>query len=395
MRQSGTLRTLTGCVVDDGRLQLVHMVGAGAYGKLYKARDTSSPSSSFMLSNASGAPTHAKDAKFQERECALHRRVSAYPNVVTLHRHFRDAEHVFLVLDTARGAICTGQFSTASTTGKPRSSSIFASLVDAVKWCHDRGVYHRDLKPENVLVNYEGGGALLADFGLCTPKKVSRDMDCGSGLYDARSASSSYCPPHSDIWALCIILINLVTGMNPWHCAQASDARWVSFAADPDFLREILPSRGRSATSSLFMSVADLARASPGVRRAAGLEVPVPAGYDPSDYSTPSTSGSGYSSLDAHVAPARPVALPRAGLLAQPQPHPALTVPRLCPSPWPPQLPPPESDGPLTPRPTRAAPVRARLRSVSAGDQQNQGAHHPATGKFKRFMRRLRVWRKL
>ncbi|KAJ7471142.1 kinase-like domain-containing protein, partial [Mycena latifolia] len=247
MRQSGTLRTLTGCVVDDGRLQLVHMVGAGAYGKLYKARDTSSPSSSFYAVKCLRRPDpRSKDAKFQERECALHRRVSAYPNVVTLHRHFRDAEHVFLVLDYCPGgdmyrAILNGVYHGKAALIK----RIFASLVDAVKWCHDRGVYHRDLKPENVLVNYEGGGALLADFGLCTPKKVSRDMDCGSGSYmtpeSFSSASSSYCPPHSDIWALCIILINLVTGMNPWHCAQASDARWVSFAADPDFLREILP----------------------------------------------------------------------------------------------------------------------------------------------------------
>ncbi|KAJ7020908.1 kinase-like domain-containing protein, partial [Mycena alexandri] len=300
--QSGTLLNLTGHIVDDGRLHLVRPIGAGAFGRIYKALDTTSPASSptFYAVKCLRRPSlRSHDAKFQDRERALHRRVSAHPNIVTLHRHFSDSKHVFLVLDLCVG----GDMFAAIMDGVYRRNTAlikhtFASLIDAVRFCHVRGVYHRDLKPENVLVNYKGGDALIADFGLCTDSKVSHDVDCGSGSYMAPesfgSASSSYRPQDSDTWALCIILINLVTAMNPWHTAQSTDGRWNAFMADPDFLREILPishslnellqrcfridpARRPTLTelrhevlgmNHLFMSDADLLKASPGVRRA-------------------------------------------------------------------------------------------------------------------------------
>ncbi|KAJ7240166.1 kinase-like domain-containing protein [Mycena haematopus] len=250
MPQSGTLPNLTGRVIDDGRLELLNTIGAGAYGKLYKARivsSTSTPTSSLFAVKCMRRPAlSSTDAKFQDRERALHRRVSCHPNVVTLHRYFVDPDHVFLVMDLCvggdmYGAILDGVYHRQTALIK----RTFTSLVDAVRFCHSRNVYHRDLKPENVLVDYDGGNARIADFGLSTESKISRDMDCGSGSYmcpeSFRSASSSYCPHHSDTWALCIVLINLVTAMNPWRTAESSDTRWNSFMADPDYLREILP----------------------------------------------------------------------------------------------------------------------------------------------------------
>jgi serine/threonine protein kinase len=225
-------------------------------------------------------------------------------------------------------------------------------------------------------------------------------------------------------------LINLMTGMIPWHAAEASDRRWNSFMADPDFLREILPisrplnelltrcfrtspSRRPTLTQlrhevlampELFMSDADLQKAPPGVRRVAQCEVPSATAFDPSDYSIgseASTSGSGYSSLDAHIG--GPVNFPA------PTPAPAaaaasgsrLIVPLPASIPSATKVPfasradlssVVESDGPLTPQAHLV-----HLPPVSSDQQQPNvpvlGKTPP--GKFKRFMRRLRVWRKL
>ena len=40
---------------------------------------------------------------------------------------------------------------------------LFAQLVKAVRWCHQRGVCHRDLKPEDIVLDVDG---MLKNFGL-------------------------------------------------------------------------------------------------------------------------------------------------------------------------------------------------------------------------------------
>jgi serine/threonine protein kinase len=182
------LPDLTGEFIDDGSLLLLCLLGSGAYGKVYKALDTTSPPHDlayYAVKCMHRFEPGTRDAKIQENELMVHRMVSDHPRVITFHRQFCTDDFVFVVLELSTG----GDFFSAMVDRKcyrrnPKLiKKAFGELLDAVEFCHRNSVYHRDIKPENILCNSAGTDIRLADFGLATQIAVSTQFGCGSKCY--------------------------------------------------------------------------------------------------------------------------------------------------------------------------------------------------------------------
>lgn len=241
-----------GRVIDQGRLRLLDSLGSGAYGKVYRAVDRTTPKSKRMyyaVKCLCKPKPGSRQDKFQTREFAIHRFVHNHPNIVTLHKVVSDEFFVYVVLDLFAG----GDLFTAITERQVFQMNdklikrTFIQLVDAVDHCHRKGVFHRDLKPENVLVSEDGSRICLADFGLSTMNRVCTDFGCGSSHYMSPECirkeitCGRYSTPHSDIWSLGIILANMITGRNPWRYATTDDESYVAYLHDNDSLCRVLP----------------------------------------------------------------------------------------------------------------------------------------------------------
>ena len=63
--------------------------------------------------------------------------------------------------------------------------------------------------------------------------------ECQGGSF---APSGTYSPPFNDIWSLGIILLNLITGRNPWKSASSSDPTFQAYLQSPaNFLPSVLP----------------------------------------------------------------------------------------------------------------------------------------------------------
>lgn len=103
------------------------------------------------------------------------------------------------------------------------SARILRQVAEALDYAHTNGVLHRDVKPSNVLMD-NAGNAYLTDFGIA--KIVGNNgLDLtGSGLI----GTPFYMSPEqcrgerdltsaSDLYALGIVLYEMVTGMTPYR----------------------------------------------------------------------------------------------------------------------------------------------------------------------------------
>lgn len=88
---------------------------------------------------------------------------------------------------------------------------ICREMASAVSYMHSRGVVHRDLKPRNVLLD-NNKRSKLCDMGLakgCEGEKVQMSGLYGTvGYLDPCTASSGLAGPHSDTYALGLIVLN-------------------------------------------------------------------------------------------------------------------------------------------------------------------------------------------
>ncbi|KAI0288669.1 kinase-like domain-containing protein, partial [Russula brevipes] len=232
---------LLGQTIDNGALRIEAVLGAGSFGVVYRAIDTRSG-----VYYAVKRVEKAGPDDYQTRENQLHARVSSHPHVLTFHREIDAGFFTFFVYDLCAGDLHSVIRKLTLFREDELIKRVFIQIIDALEYCHSRGVYHRDLKPENVLVSSLSGDidVFIADFGLATTNNMTASS-CGTSCFMSPESLAPHHDPYStvrgDIWALGCILAEIIASVRPWKLASPDDRNYSDYLVDRAMLYDFLP----------------------------------------------------------------------------------------------------------------------------------------------------------
>jgi eukaryotic-like serine/threonine-protein kinase len=264
-----TATSLVGAVVG-GRYKLLESIGEGGMGAVWMAEQREPVKRLVALKFVkAGMDSKSVLARFEAERQAL--ALMDHPNIAKVLDGGTTTEgRPYFVMELVKGLALT-EYCDARRLSVRDRLELFAQVCSAVQHAHQKGVIHRDLKPTNVLVTEHDGKPVpkVIDFGLAkalgatgvlTDKTLHTAFGAvvGTPLYMAPEQvgiNALDVDTRTDIYALGVILYELLTGTTPLEKKQLREAAWDEMRR---LIREEEPPRPsmRLSTSDALPSLA-------------------------------------------------------------------------------------------------------------------------------------------
>ena len=203
-----------------GKYERLDVLGHGASGIVYLAKDTLLGKQVALKEiSAQGEEKH----RFLEEARVLDR--LRHPNIVQVNSVDEIGGKVVIDMEYVRGRNLQDILRDTPQLPISQAISIAAQICDGLAYAHSRRTVHRDIKPANILLTREGV-VKLVDFGLAEVLGT-HSFAGGAGTY-AYMAPEDFHPEEqsdrqSDIWAVGVILYEMLAGRRPFQVTKSKD----------------------------------------------------------------------------------------------------------------------------------------------------------------------------
>ncbi|MCX6854619.1 MAG: serine/threonine-protein kinase, partial [Verrucomicrobia bacterium] len=147
----------------------------------------------------------------------------------------------YYTMRLAEGGSLADRLKTQGAMPDREAAAFMSTIARAVQHAHDHGVLHRDLKPANILLD-GSGRPMLSDFGLA--KLLDTDLQMthsqshlGTPHYmspEQASGNVKQITTVSDVWALGVVLYQILTNKLPFHGGSAVEVMRRITQEEPD-----------------------------------------------------------------------------------------------------------------------------------------------------------------
>jgi serine/threonine protein kinase len=157
-----------------------------------------------------------------------------HPNIMRLYDFGVEGEWYYIVMELIEGTGLRDVLSAHPTgLGRDKTLLIFSQIASAVACAHDQHVVHGNIKPDNVLMDHSQR-PVLTDFNIPCLRERGDAFRFSTPAYLApEQAAEGTALPQSDIYALGILLYEMVTGDVPFKGSAYSEIASQHLSAAP------------------------------------------------------------------------------------------------------------------------------------------------------------------
>lgn len=145
-----------------------------------------------------------------------------HPNIIKLFEFVEDEQHgqMILILEYVAGGDCLDLLGEQKRVlSEKLVAQLIYQLLEALSYCHARGIAHRDVKPENLMLSSSDEDfpeGKVIDFGLATPYRAEVKEFAGTVSYlspELAIAQAGFSTA-ADIWAVGVTAFELLAGVS-------------------------------------------------------------------------------------------------------------------------------------------------------------------------------------
>lgn len=196
-------------------------IGKGSFATVKKAKHRAS-GERFAVKVLSKKKMSDEDKAAMSTEIEILKQVD-HPNIVKLVDVFEDERHLCLVMELMQGGELFDQILDKEQFSELEARDATRSIIDAIAYCHTKGICHRDIKPENLLLSSKELGIAslkIADFGLARllDENTLASTTCGTPGYVAPEVLEQ--KPYGkacDYWSIGVVTFILLSGTPPFY----------------------------------------------------------------------------------------------------------------------------------------------------------------------------------
>ena len=233
---------LTVGTVLQNRYRIIQILGQGGFGRTYLAEDQRRFNElcaiKELISTATEALAREKAQELFHREAAILYQIE-HPQVPKFRERFEQDQRLFLVEDYVAGqtyqALLAERQAVGQTFTEAEVLQLIKLLLPVLEHIHSRGIIHRDISPENIILRDSDAKPVLIDFGvvkelatrLRSPESAMPKTTVGKlGYSPSEQMQTGGAYPSSDLYALAVSAIVLLTGKEPRNLFDQNQLTW-------------------------------------------------------------------------------------------------------------------------------------------------------------------------